>query len=63
MLACVVKSVRKIFGSVQPEDGQDLVEYALVLMVLVLALISVYKGFGTSLVTYYNNIVATNSFL
>ena len=44
------------------EDGQGLVEYALLILLVALAVIVGLSGFGLSLADYYNRILASLPF-
>ncbi|MGD0097514.1 MAG: hypothetical protein ABSB60_13540 [Terracidiphilus sp.] len=43
----------------QGEDGQSLVEYALVILLIAIALVAAVKNFATALVGYYQYIISS----
>ena len=44
------------------EDGQGLVEYALIILLVAVAVVASLTGFGLSLAGYYNRILASLPF-
>ena len=40
-------------------DGQDLIEYALIIATIALAMVAAVKGIGETLSTVYSNIIAS----
>jgi len=49
-------------GKLKAEDGQGLVEYALIIFLVSLAVVVGLSGFGLSLAGYYNRILASLPF-
>ena len=56
MRGLILKLYLKFHNLTNSEDGQDLVEYALLLMMITLALISAISGIATAVNTAFSNI-------
>ena len=56
MQGSILKLYLKFHNLTNSEDGQDLVEYALLLMMITLALISAISGIATAVNTAFSNI-------
>ncbi len=55
LLACLLNTVNLI---AHPEQGQGIIEYALILFLFVVVLIVVVGALGTSLQSFYGSIAA-----
>lgn len=58
MLKQLITLLNAVYALTCPEQGQGLIEYALILFLFVVALIVVVGALGTTLQSYYNNIAA-----
>jgi len=56
MLARLWETSIRFIGKLQQEDGQDLVEYGLVLLLVVIALVASLQGTANPVVAIYNHI-------
>jgi Flp pilus assembly pilin Flp len=63
MLTRIQASLIKFFGAVQHDEGADLVEYALILLLLAAGLVATLKGFATSLISLYTTINSSNGWI
>ena len=48
-------TILKLLRRTLREEGQDLVEYALILGMVSVAVVATMRGLGSQLVSYYNN--------
>lgn len=60
MLARIQVYFIKFFDAVQQDEGADLVEYALVLLLVAVAIVGALQGYATKLIAYYNAISASS---
>jgi Flp pilus assembly pilin Flp len=59
MLTGIRESLVKFFALAQCEEGADLVEYALVLLLVAVGIVAALQGYATKLIAYYNAISAS----